>query len=100
MMPILAIGAVVAVCLAYVLLRKGRAPAAWTGRVESIVRTTACREECAQTMVTVRYRTDAGLKGRFQIEEGAWARYFPGLKAGDRLVKSEDESLPRPVKEA
>ena len=95
MMPILVIGAVIAAALAYVLISKGRTPAAWTGRVESIVRTPACREECAQTLVTVRYRTDDGRRGKFKIEAGACARYFPGLKAGDRLVKTEDEALPR-----
>jgi hypothetical protein len=97
MMPILVIGAVIAVALAVVLVRKARTPAAWTGRVESLVRSTACREECAQTLVIVRYRTDGGRKGKFKLEEGACARYFPGLQAGDRLVKTEDEALPRRV---
>jgi hypothetical protein len=95
MMPILVIGAVVAVALAFVLIQKGRMVSAWSGRVESIERKSVCRDECGQTLVVVRYRTEAGRRGKFELEAGACARYFPGLKEGDRLIKTEEEALPR-----
>jgi hypothetical protein len=97
MMPILIIGAVVVIAVSMALIQKSRTGAEWTGRVESISRKTACREQCAQTFVIVRYRTGAGKRGKFELDAGAFARYFPGLKEGDGLVKTAAEGLPRQV---
>jgi hypothetical protein len=98
MIPILITGVVIAFAVILTLIQKGRMNAAWAGRVESIGRSVAYQggnKRLKRQLVVVRYRTSAGKKGKFELEESVFARYFPDLQAGDGLIKSAREGLPR-----
>lgn len=98
MIPILVTGIVIAFAVILTLIQKSRLNAAWSGRVESIGRRNAYQggnKRLKLQLVVVRYRTNAGKRGKFELEESAFARYFPDLQAGDGLIKSAREGLPR-----
>jgi hypothetical protein len=98
MMPILVIGVVIAAAVILTLLQKGRMNAVWSGRVDSISRRIVYQggnKLLRRQMVVVRYRTNAGKRGKFELEESVFARYFPDLQTDDGLIKSAQEGLPR-----
>jgi hypothetical protein len=98
MLPILITGVVIAFAVSLTLIQKGRMNAAWTGRVESIGRKIVYQggnKRLKRPMIVVRYRTEAGRRGKLSLEESVYARYFPDLQAGDGLSKSAGEGLPR-----
>ena len=93
-------GILLAVVLAVVIMffQKKKTKAAWQGVVTKIKEEADYYDDennFREGQILIHYRTDAGKKGKVRMRRQHFGKMFPGLKAGDRLVKEAGETLPQ-----
>ncbi len=95
---------VVVVFTAFLSLRQRRkTAAAWQATVTRIekkrIERNRLEDEPAlyDEQIWIRYRTDAGKKGKVQLPSQVFEERYAGLKEGDRLNKSPGEDFPERI---
>jgi hypothetical protein len=88
---------VVAVTAGLTYLSARRRAKAWSGVVTDIRRQTVQNDDAVENVVVIQYRTDSGTTGNERLPAADFAKTYPTLAVGDRLVKSPGEYLPKKV---
>lgn len=71
---------------------------AWAGVVTKIQPYTSLDSEgTPHEGVKIIYRTDAGKKGKIDLDPSSLQQCYPGLNVGDRLVKNSGDYMPSVV---
>jgi hypothetical protein len=86
---------VVAATAGLTYLSARRRAKAWNGVVTDIRRQTVQNDDAVENVVVIQYRTDSGTTGNERLPATDFAKIFPTLAVGDRLVKSPGEYLPK-----
>jgi hypothetical protein len=89
--------AVVAVTAALTYLSARRRARTWSGVVTDIRRQTVQNDDAVENVVVIQYRTDSGTTGNERLPAASFAKTFPTLAVGDRLIKSPGEYLPKKI---
>jgi hypothetical protein len=88
---------VVAVTAGLTYLSARRRAKAWNGVVTDIRRQTVQNDDAVENVVVIQYRTDTGTIGNERLPAADFAKTYPTLAVGDRLVKSPGEYLPKKI---
>ncbi len=95
---VIVLGIVIAFSLILMAWQSRKKAAHWQGAVTSIRKQTVNRGQ-RQIIKTyqyvIKYRTDAGKRGKIRLGAIAFAKLFSDLREGDRLVKVAGEYLPK-----
>jgi hypothetical protein len=81
--------------LTYVSAR--RRAKSWSGVVTDIRRQTVQNDDAVENVVVIQYRTDTGTIGNERLPAADFAKTYPTLAVGDRLVKNPGEYLPKKI---
>lgn len=91
------IGLAVILSIGIMAAQKRKRGKAWKAVVTDIRRLQDFDDEQAdQDYVVIRYRTDAGKKGKLQLDSFGFAQRYASLEVGDRLIKEPGQDYPRP----